>query len=599
MIIKQCQFSGKDEDGIYFNILRPGYKNSHIVKNASARDAVMAEINSAMDAMPRSPNLIYTLISAMGASEYWGQNTNGDIFPERALIHTPPNWGELSVGAKPQVGRRWEWGYPTFYNAHAFQHHVNKDPERAFGNVVYATWDPFMKRVLLIVSFDRKKADQMGAISVIDKVENGEFPETSMGCKVPFDLCSICTDWDRITGNPKVDLENHRKNPIRGLSETTKDYCEHLVNNLGRVYSDGRKAGMYNLHPRFFDISIVFIGADRTSKIMAKLAGRCPIRTNSPACGKCKDCDISSAHVYDVRSRSIEKVASSKVKGNDEMLKQAFFVSEGEYTSPREEKALNRYFSRWKKKQAEIEKEVKSNFEPMLSSMDSSEDDLPEDAINEISRDIPKGLASAGSIGIILKPREFQRTMLISIGKKPLADDLDSRGMCFRRGMEPDRMISLGDSIVPSLIKKLLPLVAGRSGFGPTFHKRIIITVGKKGDESPRSEELEHPLLDKIGAAYSDYRRQLLHKVASSTQRLVHEYPEALAEFFPQAVDISFTDGLAKLGGNVMESLIGMMPTMYLNRAYLDEPVSRYVDAHPNLEGIVTADVLSTRGRVA
>ena len=34
----------------------------------------------------------YVLVNAMGASEYFGSNINGDHFPETALIHKPDDW---------------------------------------------------------------------------------------------------------------------------------------------------------------------------------------------------------------------------------------------------------------------------------------------------------------------------------------------------------------------------------------------------------------------------------------------------------------------------------------------------------------------------
>ena len=965
MLIKQCQFSGRDGEGVYFHLLRPGYSNSQLQKTASVKGAVLDEVSQVMRRAPKGDGNLYALISAMGAWEYWGQNTNGDAFPERSLIHTPPNWLDLPSQERAIAGRRWEWGYPTFYNAHAFQHHVNKDPARAFGSVMYAMWDPFMKRVLLIINFDRKRADDMGATSVIDKIDNGMFPDVSMGCfpagsmvtmgdgtrkpiediqvgehvithrgrkkevtgahkrkykgdlysikaeahpvlrcthrhpllaaewddvkfkdshsnwkwrdptkdplptgwvhaeclsdqmliepvlrgapeyratprdrafarllgyylaeghllrnkkgalagieltthkddpihdeiselcetwgtnnppashlransdqsvgvyifdknlaqdmlewagvyskekrlhelavrwqsdlalemlgayangdaccpdgtikfstasndlayqltmllprlgmlpsvsrlrhkagsgfsaadtfewvihvgkqwapilapycqklhthevfktknsrmiygdriatpvreieamyvetdvynlevkedesylveglavhncKVPYDLCTRCADWDRITGNPKIDLRNHRKNPIRGLSETTKDYCDHLSQELGRVYSDGVKAGMINLQPRFFDLSVVFIGADKTSKVMAKLAGECPIRPGKAACGKCKEC-IPSSHVYEVWSGGAEKVAADK----DSLIKEAFAPGDSN-TTPAQDRRLNKYFGRWKNKQAEIEKRVRSNFEPMLPRIDRSEKDLPSEVLEEIADDLPRGLGTAGGMGIVLKPREFQRSMLVSMGRKSLADDLDHRGMCFRPGASAERAVEMSGDPIRSLISSLAPLIGARSAFGPAFHKRIVITISDGGRRSlmgDRESGYNHPLFTKLSAAYADYRQQLMHKVAAQAERVVRDHPQVLAQFFPEALDLSFSHGLAKTGGDVMESLIGMMPTMYLNRAYLDEPVSGYVDAHPNFNGIVAAGVLAARGRVA
>src|SRR5690242_4510813 len=59
---------------------------------------------------------VYVLVNALGAGEYFGPNINADYFPWEALAHK----GD-------------DYGYRTFYNAHAFQHHANKDPARAFG----------------------------------------------------------------------------------------------------------------------------------------------------------------------------------------------------------------------------------------------------------------------------------------------------------------------------------------------------------------------------------------------------------------------------------------------------------------------------------
>ena len=285
-------------------------------------------------------------------------------------------------------------------------------------------------------------------------------------------------------------------------------------------------------------------------------------------CGKCRDCDISSTHVYEVWSGGREKVASDQ----SHLLKEAFAPGDDPGTTAAEEKQLNRYFSRWKHKQAEIEKQVKSNFAPMLPRIDREEDDLPEDVLNDMSCDMPRSLSTAGSLGVVLKPREFQRTMLISMGKKPLADELDSRGMCFRPGAEPERAMDIGGDFLPSLLEKLIPLLAGRSAFGPAFHKRIIVMVsGKKpGESSEENAETEHPLLHKLSAAYTDYRRQLMYKVAADASRMIEEHPSVLQCYFPEALEFSFTTGLAKTGGDVMQSLIGMMPTMYLNGAYLD-----------------------------
>ena len=183
----------------------------------------------------------YVLVNALAAGEFFGSNINADYFPWNALSHE----GD-------------DYGYKTFLKAHAFSHHKNKDPERAFGVPIVSLLNPRMKRVELIIKLDREKAKLEGADGIISRIDAGEFPDVSMGCKVPFDVCSICG--------------NH--------SKTKDDYCKCMrpdpenKDRFGpnKILPDGRRVCVINTLPRFFDISFVFIGADKTAKVMAKLA---------------------------------------------------------------------------------------------------------------------------------------------------------------------------------------------------------------------------------------------------------------------------------------------------------------------------------------
>lgn len=305
MLIKQCQFAGLDDRGQYLHILEPQRYNDHLEKTAVASAPQIEHLRQfAHENLPKDNDKLYTLISAMGASEFWSSNSNGDWFSEESLIHKPSDWGVLSYNDQKIRGSTWEWGYPTFYQAHAFHHHKNKDPKRSFGDVVYVTWDDLMKRVLLIVAFSRSKAEIEGSLRVIQRVEEGEFPAVSMGARLLWDACSICTDWARVINlgsDPKRVLAEHRRKPIRGIATTPAAYCEHLKLQRNRILPDGRKVCMFNTHPRFFDISIVFIGADKTSFILSKLAGECPVRPGHRKCGSCSHlCHPPSAHVHEV-----------------------------------------------------------------------------------------------------------------------------------------------------------------------------------------------------------------------------------------------------------------------------------------------------------
>jgi hypothetical protein len=103
-----------------------------------------------------------------------------------------------------------------------------------------------MHRVELIAELWNDKAPD-----IVDRIESGDWPKTSMACRTPFDVCSIC-------GNK---------------AKTREQYCEHLSEQLGKVFPDGRKVMALNLAPlRFFDISIVFRPADVTSAVLQKIA---------------------------------------------------------------------------------------------------------------------------------------------------------------------------------------------------------------------------------------------------------------------------------------------------------------------------------------
>lgn len=250
-MIKQVQFFGKDDQGQIFcqPLLDDG-----LVKTASAssRGNLHPQIADFVKIVRPSKHGIYVLVNAMGAGEIWGSNINGDHFPERELIHAPANWEHLDIRKMKEVGKAWEYGFPTFMGAHPYKHHQNKDSSRAFGSVEVAAWNPKMRRVELVVYLDRELCKRFDAYDIIERIERGEFPDVSMGCKVPYDVCSIC---------------QHR-------SKKPKDYCEHAKNMMNVILPDGRKVFVYNPRPRFFDISFVFIGADKTAKVMAKLASK-------------------------------------------------------------------------------------------------------------------------------------------------------------------------------------------------------------------------------------------------------------------------------------------------------------------------------------
>lgn len=167
---------------------------------------------------------VYLYNRALGSGEMYGPNNNGDYFPEDALRER----------------------HGTFVtNAHLFRHHQNKDPKNSIGDILASDYNDPLDTVDLIVKapVDNIKDD-------LKKLRKGHVIATSMGCGVPFDVCSICG-----------------KKAKRRIG-----YCDHLKNNMLDVLPDGRQVYAVNTKPRFKDLSIVVVPAAPESGIFEKVA---------------------------------------------------------------------------------------------------------------------------------------------------------------------------------------------------------------------------------------------------------------------------------------------------------------------------------------
>lgn len=233
----------------------------------AAADSAVTEFVSKLN--PEAGKM-YLHINAMGAGEYFGSNKNGDYFPEHNL----------------------KAYFKTFETspAHVFRHHVNKDPAKAIGKVIFATYNDRMHRVELIAEVSQ----ELGA-DIEAKIAQGEYPLTSMACKTPYDTCSIC-------GN---------------VARTRQEYCSHLTGELNTVRGDGKKVMAINNGPlRFFDISYVIRPADITSSILEKVA-----YTNAPA--------ISSAQIAEEEGVMYKKASHLKTAAMKKMSELIKVVDDG------------------------------------------------------------------------------------------------------------------------------------------------------------------------------------------------------------------------------------------------------------------------------
>lgn len=182
------------------------------------------EIADFLDTFSPDPAFMYLHVIAMGAGEYYGCNINGDYFPEKDLIAR----------------------HHTFVTtAKVFKEHDNKPTSQDYGKVVFSWYNPKMHRVELILAIDRVKGAEF-----VRRQEAGEQLEVSMGCRVAYDVCSIC-------GNK---------------ARKKSDYCSHIKYDKKKIYPDGKQPFMINYNPTFFDISIVRHRADRIAYVLSKVA---------------------------------------------------------------------------------------------------------------------------------------------------------------------------------------------------------------------------------------------------------------------------------------------------------------------------------------
>jgi hypothetical protein len=449
---KIIEYPGVDSKGnILIQALTPV---RGLVKTAGALHPEIAAYISTI--RPQPNKYLYVLVNALSAGEWWGSNINGDYFPEDQLAHE---------------GR--DYGYNTFYNAGVFLHHQNKVPERSFGKIVKVVYNKQMHRVELIQRLDREKAREEGAQDIIDQLDSGKHPPTSMGCRVPFDVCSWC----------------HNR------SKTTSDYCDCARNYRNHVANEeqaarfgipvGLKQYLINIHPKFFDDSYVLIGADVTSYALMKVASMFGQGLPSAAL----------AQMY-----GLPKMA--------DLNKQAV-----------------------KGKLAEILKRVPAMSAKTMSALQDREPGLPGDLLR--GADLPSLLSTMGALGMVMSPSEFQHGMLSHLGAPEAARKLGAQGVQFRPTNAHAPMgFGYGSQHFDPMIKSMLmPLFGSRSIFEPVLKRRVTIVI-QGGSPAGKPTHIKDSTLDKVSAAYNTYLSTLPEKLASLSHLALVD-PEVAGELDP------------------------------------------------------------------
>jgi len=216
MIEKRAEYISGDYDYPIFSIVEEG----EVMEKTASYDGPITEF---LSKLKRERGYLYALVNALTAGEYYGPYRNGDFFPEDAL-------------------KKYHKTFEQY--GHVYKNHVNKDPKKSMGKVLFSHYNPRMKRVEVVVRLEKAHPD---VVNIRKGISNGMLPKVSMGCKVPFDVCSI-------TGKK---------------AKTRSDYSEYLLTQMGQILPDGRRVCAINTRPRFFDLSIVVIPADPVAAFMA------------------------------------------------------------------------------------------------------------------------------------------------------------------------------------------------------------------------------------------------------------------------------------------------------------------------------------------
>lgn len=343
-----------------------------LIKLAAQGAAGQRMSGKELDKFVGDDKFMWLLVNAMGANPPWPQNTNGDIFPEKALT----GMQSLEEGKKNPDGIP-KIRYKTFEDGYVFRQHANNSPEKSYGRVIVASWNPRMKRVELVIRTDREKAPD-----IHQKILSNDDLFVSMGCRVKTDRCSVCG--------------HESKWRIPKIKNDPDAYCDHLLYEMGDIYPDGRQVGAINDTPRFFDISFVNVPADKTAGLLKVLKGSSDVVT------------ITSKD-KPTKEPKAEADESEKTAGTMIIIKN---VPEPE--------------------EPDLPVGNKSPLD-ICSMLEDGDPLLPFPALKSMAESFPLGkiLASFLKNGIVLNPAEFQAVVHCRSGKTDVAEKLFQPGFRF------------------------------------------------------------------------------------------------------------------------------------------------------------------------
>lgn len=194
-----------------------GLDKQAFVKRAS--EETSEELLKKVAQMEVKPGEELVHLIAMGTTEAYGPNRNGDGFSKKACIQY----------------------HPTFVkHARFYRNHKNKDPQKSYGIVKASAYNPAMSRIELIVALNgnEKAAKANGGLVAdkeMEKLASGEDIAVSMACLTDPEYPILTKENGYI---PIKDI-------VPGLSVWTKDSGWKKVVSINRRKYTGN---VYNLH---------------------------------------------------------------------------------------------------------------------------------------------------------------------------------------------------------------------------------------------------------------------------------------------------------------------------------------------------------------
>lgn len=529
MIDKRAYFAGERDGEPLLHILRPG-------EGVKTAGYIQPSVQQFIRTLAPDQKYTYVLVNAMGYSEFYGSNSNRDWYGYNqhldfnGLLNAPLDFGKDYETDKMQ-GRSWPYGYPSYYGATVFAHHKNENAQQlGFGDVVFVALNHEMKRVELVMRVFNEEAQRKGHTSILSRISAGERVDVSMGCKVPFDFCSICTDWGLVKKAwGTYDVEQHKHpgiailyyhktvQPIRGLAIEPKDYCEHMKKLPGRILPDGRKVYVYNDFCRFFDISFVIVGADRTARVFWFMGGEAPAAPMP--------------------------------------------VSSG---NPGLTRMLDNLFSKTASIRVAMDKEIPDGFAQAVQADGDSGPDYSATFSNILASTpdkieaAKKLLTAMAVLGVVPSPREFQTLALTAVpGGEIIKQALDQKNVTFDTTVGGiDDTFAVDPKIYDGKVARALtPLLEDRSSYAPFLGHRLVSLETKTASAKP--VPIRTALLDKLAAQYNGYRISVLENAGEL-------FPK-VAEFL--SPEVSLRGSVPGIGMAAL--LLGLGPMIHLLSSHL------------------------------